>query len=450
MEAGAITPQPSLGQGIDPLRTMQDAACPPPTPPCRAGLDLRGTEATLRQLQAWQDELEGMPLATTAGLLHVDASELRACLLPVVASARERISRLLLELASDSGRGLLHELTVWLEVAAARPPELDGFLPWAAGLADMRQGSAAQLAAAAAADDALELVVAFAGRLPTAEAVKRDDLREAAGKLGAELAAAAAWEAEQRWVHAGAVAEQARQLAEEAVMLERELKVGRPAPAWVVACWRGRGASLRWRAAATALLVHQANYQLPFCLLMSQTGVFADAGGDCGEVLGELELAQSRLAQLAAQAGEAGQLQRELGGEVAAFREVEDAGATLQVRRSLPAISPAGRLHCWKLRCSVAFGWHGGQQVAEKCHASVAAPLSCSAARRCGAWCRRQRRCLPAWRHLALLPLMRLMLGRECSRTPGLLWAERHSALLRFCRAKPAATWRPCGSGWQR
>jgi hypothetical protein len=189
-------------------------------------LDLKGTEATLRQLQAWQEELERMPLAATAGLLRVDASELRAGLLPVVASVRERISGLLLELASDSCRGLLHELTVWLEVAAARPPELDGFLPWAAGLADMQQGSAAQLAAAAAADEALELVVAFAGKLPTAEAVKRDDLREAAGKLEAKLAVAAAWEADQRAVHVGAVAEQARQLAEEAVMLESELKVG--------------------------------------------------------------------------------------------------------------------------------------------------------------------------------------------------------------------------------
>ena len=232
----------------------------PPAPLCRAGLDLAGTEATLRQLLAWQGELESMPMAATAGLLRVDAAQLRAGLLPVVASARERISGLLLELASDSCRGLLHELTVWLEVAAARPPELDGFLPWAAGLADMRQGSAAQLGAAAAADAALELVVAFAGRLPTAEAVKRDDLREAAGKLEAELAAAAAWEAEQRAVHAGAGAEQARQLAEEAVMLESELKVGQGRAAR--ACWwlpGGLWSQPEGHAAATVLLMHLAD-----------------------------------------------------------------------------------------------------------------------------------------------------------------------------------------------
>ena len=166
-----------------------------------------------------------MPLSQAAGLVRLDATHLQASLQPAVREAQEGITALLLQLAGEQCRQLLTELGRWGEVAAARPPDLDaGFLPWAAELALMQQEAAGQVAAAAAIDAALELVAAFAGRLPTADAVKRDDLREAAAGLPAALQAAAAWQVEQREVHAAAVADQAGVLAEEAIQLEAELK----------------------------------------------------------------------------------------------------------------------------------------------------------------------------------------------------------------------------------
>lgn len=192
----------------------------------RAGLDLGRTEALMRRLQGWQEQLERMPLSCTAGLLHLDASGLQARLAPAAASALERISSLLLGLVAERCRALLGEASQWREVAAARPLELEGFLAWSAELARLQKGVRVQVEAAGAADAALELVVAFAGRLPTADAVKKDDLREAAVQLPLELEASAAWAAEQRVLHAAAVAEQARGVAEEAVLLESELQVG--------------------------------------------------------------------------------------------------------------------------------------------------------------------------------------------------------------------------------
>lgn len=73
-----------------------------------------------------------------------------------------------------------------------------------------------------------------------------------------------------------------------------------------------------------------------------QTGTFVDPSAAAAEVLAELELQQSRMAQLSAQAGELASVGRELaggddallaaagGGEVPA--EVKDAEAAVQVR----------------------------------------------------------------------------------------------------------------------
>lgn len=191
----------------------------------RAELDLAATEAALRQLQAWQAALERMPLHHTTGLLRLDAAGLQASLAPVVASALDRIGGLLLALSGECCAALLNELRAWAEVMAARPPELDGFLAWAAELARMQEAIAGEVAAAAAADAALELVLAFVGRLPPAEAVRKDDLREAATQLPAQLCAAAEWAAAQRQAHGASVAQLAREVAEEAVLLEAELQV---------------------------------------------------------------------------------------------------------------------------------------------------------------------------------------------------------------------------------
>lgn len=193
----------------------------------RAQLDLPAAEAALRQLQAWQAAVEGMPLLQMAGLLRLDATGLQASLAPVVATALERTSGLLLQLGGERCAALLNELRAWAEVASARPPELEGFLAWATELAHMQEAAAGQVAAAAHADAVLELVLSCAGRLPPAEAVRKDDLQEAAAQLPAQLREAAEWAAPQRGVHAVALAQMVTEVTEEAVMLEAELQVGR-------------------------------------------------------------------------------------------------------------------------------------------------------------------------------------------------------------------------------
>lgn len=148
---------------------------------CRASWDLEGAERTLCQLRAWHTELEAMPLSQTAGLLSLDAAPLQQALLPLVSTASRQQTGLLLELAGERCRGVLSEMKRWEEVGAARPPDLEsGFLPWSAELARMRGGLGNQLAAAREVNAALGLVAAHAGKLPTAEAVKLDDLGEAA------------------------------------------------------------------------------------------------------------------------------------------------------------------------------------------------------------------------------------------------------------------------------
>lgn len=206
----------------DPTNYCSPHLLPPLLGSCREALDLPATEANLRRLRGWQEQLESMQLEGAAGLLHVDGTELQAQLAPLVSTAQEKITGLLLQLAGERCRSVLQELSVWREVANGRPPELDGFLPWAREVSAMQQGVGERLAAAQQADDALDLVLTYAGRLPTADAVKRDDLKEAAVALPAELEAAAAWQMEQRGVHAAAVERQVELLGEEAILLESE------------------------------------------------------------------------------------------------------------------------------------------------------------------------------------------------------------------------------------
>ncbi|KAI3438537.1 hypothetical protein D9Q98_000965 [Chlorella vulgaris] len=239
----------------------------------RAAIDLVGARSILGQLQAWQKQLAEMPLTQTAGLLCLDAAQLKACLQPLVSTALGRVTGLLTQLGGGRCSALCTKLCKWREVAAARPADLEaGFLPWAAELALMQRELSGQLAAAAECDAALDLVEWSLGKLPTAEAVKRDDLKEVVQELPGELAVAAAWHLEQRAAHVEAVAGQARVLAEEAAQMEAELKAG------------GCG----------------------------------DARCTAEEMLADLELQQARLDSSATQAEALAQLQQDLGAETEA------------------------------------------------------------------------------------------------------------------------------------
>lgn len=100
------------------------------TLPHREALDLPAADALLSCLRSWQEELEAMPLSSTAGLLHVDAAGVKEQLAPIVATAQEQILGLLLRRAVELCREALSELAVWREVAGARPLDIEGFLPW--------------------------------------------------------------------------------------------------------------------------------------------------------------------------------------------------------------------------------------------------------------------------------------------------------------------------------
>lgn len=158
-------------------------------------------------------------------------------------------------------------------------------------------------------------------------------------------------------------------------------------------CKRGAGTRLlRCRAA----LPH---FKTPRPSIPLQTGMFVDPGAAASEVLGELELQQSRMAQLAAQAGELVGVARELAGADAALLaaagggkvapEVQEAEATLQVRWGLAGTWEHGmgrkeqagwERMCLLLHLSAALAWPPP-------HASPAVLLLlCSAARSSGAW----------------------------------------------------------------
>ena len=122
-----------------------------------------------------------------------------------------------------------------------------------------------------------------------------------------------------------------------------------------------------------------------------QTGMFVDPGAAASEVLGELELQQSRMAQLAAQAGELAGVARELagadaallaaagGGEVAP--EVQEAEATLQVRWSLAAMGALHGRTKWD-------GWEPLHLVTARVHCAAASPPLLTPARPSCCCCR--------------------------------------------------------------
>lgn len=108
---------------------------------CRDALDLPATDALLRRLRSWQQELDLMPLSGAAGLLHIDAVGLKGQLAPIVSAAQDAVAGLLVQLAGERCREVLSKLATWREVAAARPPVLGAFLPWRSQLGLIEVGS---------------------------------------------------------------------------------------------------------------------------------------------------------------------------------------------------------------------------------------------------------------------------------------------------------------------
>lgn len=419
--------------------------------------DLAAADALLRQLAGWQDALQGMPLALDAGLVRLDASALQARLLVVVASAHDQVGALLTRAATERCRRLLEETGRWTEVAAARPPELDGFLAWRAEVARLEEGAGRQVAAAAQVEAALALLERFIGRLAAADAVKRDDLREAAAQLPAELAAAAAWAEGQRVVHGAAVAQQAKGVAEEAVVLESELQVGGVESCMLGVGWRpdqmlrggtcrlGRATGIGASGAPTSL----SSPPLPAWGPSVQAGLYVDVGSSAAEVMADLDLQRERMAQLRAQAEEAAAVGRELGGAGAGGEgegeaggdgvawEVRDAEAALKVgcckagQPQCPAACPeslAHHLHHWteSLHICLGAGSPGRCELQPSLPGDCTArPHACSAAPSCGPWWLRPKNCVTA-----------------CSRGSRAGTARRATASER--------RWHPCRSAWAR
>eukprot|EP00887_Chlorella_sp_A99_P007672 scaffold20.g7672.t1 len=307
----------------------------------RASLDLAGVQAQLMRLLRWQAALAAMPAGDEAGRVYVDAEPLRGALAPGLAAATERLAALLLELGRAACREQVEDLGRRLAVLAARPGEPEDFAAWA-GEAARCAGEKERSLAAVALVDAIYAALAEAGaKLPTADAVRLDDLHEAAARLGPELERCAAFLAEERPRHATAAAAASAALEQEAILLEDALRAS--ATYWESLSERGLQGAGAARAARRAVRCRAAQRKRRPTALPStrappptplQHGVYVDPSGAPAEVLAELELAGAQVRQLEAGAADLRGLAASLGAATGACEGAVAAAGREQRRRA--------------------------------------------------------------------------------------------------------------------
>ncbi|KXZ55711.1 DHC8 protein [Gonium pectorale] len=148
---------------------------------------LREIRRDMHKQREWRNELDRMKIFNVVGCLYVDSKSLRNDLMPITLTTLERIKGLLLTMARDTCLSVLEDVNTRISLLQARPTALDEFMAYQVMHAKQVESKKAVLAAAAQVDDMYDMLAAYEQKVPTTDAVKHDDLREAAGTFVTEL-----------------------------------------------------------------------------------------------------------------------------------------------------------------------------------------------------------------------------------------------------------------------
>ncbi|KAG2501733.1 hypothetical protein HYH03_000233 [Edaphochlamys debaryana] len=148
---------------------------------------LREIRRDMHKQREWRNELDRMKIFNVVGCLYVDSKSLRNDLMPTTLSTLEKIKGLLLQMARDTCLSVLEDVKTRIALLQARPPGLDEYMAYQVMHTKQVESKKAVLAAAAQVDDMYDMLAAYEQKVGTQDAVKHDDLREAATTFVTEL-----------------------------------------------------------------------------------------------------------------------------------------------------------------------------------------------------------------------------------------------------------------------
>jgi dynein heavy chain len=133
----------------------------------------------MAQLSRWYKELERMKLAGTERNLHVDSKTLKNSLAPITQKALDKCRSLLLQVARDQCVETLQAYQQKIRDLSEQPRSLRDFADYCESLNRVKEEREEMEVRSMKVNEMYDLLDAYEVKIPAADAVKKDDLKEA-------------------------------------------------------------------------------------------------------------------------------------------------------------------------------------------------------------------------------------------------------------------------------
>ena len=144
-------------------------------------------KADMAQLNKWFRELDRMRIAGTERNLHVDSKTLKNTLTPITQRSLDKCRGLLLQVARDRCVASLQEYQQTMRDLGEQPRSLRDFADYVDNVNRVRDGSRDMELRAAQVNEMYDLLDKYEVKIPSQDAVKKDDLKEAREAFSARV-----------------------------------------------------------------------------------------------------------------------------------------------------------------------------------------------------------------------------------------------------------------------
>ncbi|KAK9828903.1 hypothetical protein WJX72_002692 [[Myrmecia] bisecta] len=150
---------------------------------------MREIRRDMHKQREWRNELEKMKIGNVIGCLNIESKTLRNSLIPITTRTLDQVKTLLLGLARESCVASLASLQERIHLLQERPTDLEPFMAYQVLHQRQYEERRQVLQEASTVDDMYDMLSVYEQKVPIADQVKHDELRDAAARLMEELQA---------------------------------------------------------------------------------------------------------------------------------------------------------------------------------------------------------------------------------------------------------------------
>ncbi|CAD7701708.1 unnamed protein product [Ostreobium quekettii] len=180
----------------------------------------------MHKQRQWRNDLEKMKISQVVGCIYVESKTLRNNLMPIALNTLESIKGLLLDMARDSCLSLLQDVQERIALLQSRPSILDDYVSYQVLHKRQLSDKKSVLDNGGQVDDMYEMLAIYEQKVPTADQVKHDDLREALVNFVEELRTGKEFLADHKASQIDTLTTNVQELNEETMNILRSLHSG--------------------------------------------------------------------------------------------------------------------------------------------------------------------------------------------------------------------------------